>query len=57
MPREISKYECEFCFEEYDTYRACLSHEEYCDDNPKTVNDSHCCEKDDDLLEFGYINI
>lgn len=52
MPREISKYECEFCFEEYDTYRACLSHEEYCDDNPKTVNDSHYCEKDDDLLEL-----
>jgi len=50
MPIEITKYECEFCFEEYDSYKACKSHEEYCDDNPENKEEEELITND--LLEL-----
>jgi len=49
MPINKTIYECEFCFEEYDSIKGCKSHEEYCDKNPKNLIDD---DDDNNLLEL-----
>lgn len=39
MPIELTTWECEYCFQEFDSERHCDAHEKDCDMNPNNYKE------------------